>query len=832
MQTVSRLIEQFTPTHYNLSLTLEREQRTFSGIVTIEGTSTGNDIMLHAKGLSIAAVTVDGRRATYIEEENDQLRISGEFNTGEHIVTVTFSGTISDPMHGLYPCYFEHDGIQKELLATQFESHHAREVFPCVDEPEAKSTFDVTLTTEAGVTVLGNMPVKRQNEENGKLVTSFETTPRMSSYLLAWVVGDLHKKTASTKDGVEVNVWATPAQPAAGLDFALETAVKTIEFFEDYFDTPYPLPKSDHVALPDFSSGAMENWGLITYREVALLADPATTGISTKRYVAKVVAHELSHQWFGNLVTMKWWNNLWLNESFANMMEYVAVDALYPEWDIWLEFSAQESIMALRRDAIDGVQSVQVEVNHPDEINSLFDGAIVYAKGGRLLRMLQHYIGQEAFQAGLKSYFAKYAYKNTEGDDLWHELGTASGKDIISLMNAWISQPGYPVVTVKEDGLSQEQFFIGPHEPSTCLWPIPLNGTSDDLPALLEIASIDASVSPLERLNIGDTAHFITQYAPVFIDSILAKLRNNELTPVDRLQFLHEQTLLVRGGYKPSAELLPLLAAYKDETNDDVWDIISLALGELKKFVEDDEASEKALRTLAGRLAEQQFERLGWETKANEPETDTKLRSTIIGMMAYSERDDIIQKARQLYDSSELQNLDPELRPLILSVVVRHFDDARITEPLLETYKTTQNSELQNDICAGLTSTKNTAFISQLLDAMKNSKIIRSQDVFRWFVYLIRNRYGRDLAWQWVQDNWEWVEQTFGGDKSYDDFPRYAASGLMNRRQLEEYKSFFTPKMSIPALSRVIALGIVEIEGRVELIERDGAAVRSALIEL
>ncbi len=201
-------------------------------------------------------------------------------------------------------------------------------------------------------------------------------------------------------------------------------------------------------------------------------------------------------------------------------------------------------------------------------------------------------------------------------------------------------------------------------------------------------------------------------------------------------------------------------------------------------------------------------------------------------MMAYSERDDIIQKARQLYDSSELQNLDPELRPLILSVVVRHFDDARITEPLLETYKTTQNSELQNDICAGLTSTKNTAFISQLLDAMKNSKIIRSQDVFRWFVYLIRNRYGRDLAWQWVQDNWEWVEQTFGGDKSYDDFPRYAASGLMNRRQLEEYKSFFTPKMSIPALSRVIALGIVEIEGRVELIERDGAAVRSALIEL
>ncbi|HEU5122274.1 MAG TPA: M1 family metallopeptidase, partial [Candidatus Saccharimonadales bacterium] len=468
MQNVARLINYFVPDNYNLSLQLDRPNRRFNGVVAIHGTSAPdtNKLMLHAKDLIIESVVFDGKMAEF-ELDGDELTISHpDIHQGKHIVTVSFNGIITDAMHGLYPCYFEHNGEKKELLATQFESHHAREVFPCIDEPEAKATFDVTLATEPGIVVLGNMPAKQQKLEEDHLVTSFQTTPRMSTYLLAWVTGELHRKTATTESGVEVNVWATPAQHPDSLTFALEHAVRTIQFFNDYFGTPYPLPKSDHVALPDFTSGAMENWGLITYREVALLADPQTTGISTKQYVALVVAHELSHQWFGNLVTMKWWNNLWLNESFATLMEYIAVDALHPEWNMWLEFSTMESILALRRDSIDGVQSVQVDVHHPDEIGTLFDGAIVYAKGARLLRMLQHYIGHKDFQAGLKAYFASFAYQNTEGSDLWNTLAAASGKNIADFMNAWISQPGYPVVEVEahanEVTLSQKQFFIGP----------------------------------------------------------------------------------------------------------------------------------------------------------------------------------------------------------------------------------------------------------------------------------------------------------------------------------------------------------------------------------
>ena len=833
MQTVPRLIEQFTPTHYDLSLVLEREQRTFSGTVVIKGVVTNDTISLHSKDLTISSVTVDGKAAQHLAGENDELSITqDDLKPGAHIVVIGFSGTITDAMHGLYPSTYEHEGVKKELLATQFESHHAREVFPCVDEPEAKATYDLTLTTETGITVLGNMPVQWQREEDGKLVTRFETSPRMSSYLLAWVTGELHRRTATTTNGVEVIVWATPVQSPESLDFALDIAKRTIEFFDEYFDTPYPLPKSDHVALPDFSSGAMENWGLITYREIALLADPKTTSISSKRYIATVVAHELSHQWFGNLVTMKWWNNLWLNESFATLMEYIAVDALHPEWDIWLDFASHESIMALRRDAIDGVQSVQIDVNHPDEISTLFDGAIVYAKGARLLRMLQQYIGTEAFQAGLKSYFTRFAYANTEGNDLWDELTAASGKDITEFMNTWISQPGYPVVHVTEKGLTQEQFFVGPHESSKKLWPIPLNASDGDIPALLKTAELDISLADDERLNIGDTAHFITHYEPVHLARLIDQIANGVRSPLDRLQLLHEQTMLARGGIMNSAQLIPLLNVYKDETSDSVWDIIGLALSELKKFVEDDPEVEKKLRKFAGTLATNEYERLGWEQKDGEPETDTKLRSTILGMVIYAENPDAIAKAKELFKSHHLIDIDPELRTLVISTVVRHELVSGIVTKLLEQYKTTQSAELQQDIAYGITSTKDTIVIDLLLKQLTDSSVVRTQDVARWFVYLIRGRESRAQAWQWVRDNWAWVEQTFGGDKSFDDYPRYAASGLMTREQFEEYKTFFNPLMNIPALKRVIAIGISEIEGRVELIERDSDAVRSALSEL
>lgn len=843
MQIVPRLINQFVPASYKLSLSLNRPDRIFDGIVTIVGAiqPDSNNITLHCKDLDIKSIVFDGKAAEFSFSDNDALIIShSDMMPGEHILVIDFGGKITDSMHGMYPCYFEHNGIKKELLATQFESHHAREVFPCVDEPEAKATFDLTLTSETNVAVLGNMPIKRQSVEDNHLVTTFETTPRMSTYLLAWVIGELHKKSATTKSGVEVNVWATPAQPSDNLDFALDIATRSIDFFDEYFGTAYPLSKCDHVALPDFGSGAMENWGLITYREIALLADPSTTSIANKHYVATVIAHELSHQWFGNLVTMKWWNDLWLNESFASLVEYTAVDAIEPNWNVWLDFASYESIVALRRDSLEGVQSVQTDVNHPDEINTLFDGAIVYAKGARLLKMLQRYIGDETFQAGMKEYFKIFAYKNTTASDLWTLLNTESKKviDISTFMSTWIEQPGFPVLHVSRIGdqvsLSQERLSSRSSEKSDSLWPITLNSNYLEMPEIFDVRSQNINVNsntPL-RFNIGSDAHFITHYSHDLLDQLITQLKAGELSIIDRLQLLNEQIILANTGIISSEDLIPLLGAYKHETTEAVWDIICMTIGELKKFVEDNKDAEIKLRLLTKSIASEQYERLGWTPKLNEPETDTKLRSVIIGLMLYSEDQTVIDTMIKLYTSKQLEELDPELRGLILTTVVRHIGSNELIGSLLKTYETTTSCELQQDISSGLTSTRDSKVVDLLLSKMKDTSVIRTQDTARWIAYLIRNKYGRQQTWQWMCDNWNWINSTFGGDKSYDDYPRYAATALSTRKQLNEFREFFTPLLSDPALTRVINIGINEINDRVDLIEHDGQSVRDALLNL
>ena len=830
---MDRLFSQFIPEHYEIQWDLRRARakRQISGTAKITGLQVvDGTIRLHAKDLSVARVLVNQQEIDEFFTENDELIIP---HPGANRVTISinFSLKLTDSMHGIYPCYFTLDVKRQELYATQFESHHAREAFPCIDEPEAKATFDISLVSDEPV-LLGNMPISAQNDS----VTTFATTPRMSTYLVAFVAGDLQRATTKTKNGVEVNVYATKAQPANSLTWALDHAARTIEFFDEYFGVPYPLPKSDHVALPDFSSGAMENWGLVTYREVALLADPNTSGISSKQYIATVVAHELSHQWFGNLVTMKWWNNLWLNESFATLMEYLATDALHPEWKQWSEFASNEGVSALRRDAIDGVQPVQVDVSNPAEISALFDGAIVYAKGGRLLRMLQTWIGDDAFRRGLTDYFTKFQYDNTSGDDLWDRFAHASGKDVRTLMNTWISQPGYPVVfATLADGqltLRQERFFVGPHQQSTQVWPIPLNANNPELPNILTESTFTTAYASRDLLliNAENTGHFITLYDDTLRAQITRAILAGELSPSVRAQYLNEQLLLARGGYLPSSALVDLLSAYQNEADQKVWEIISLTIAELKKFVDQDIAAEQMLRSFVGRLARPQFERLGWEPLANETEHDTKLRTIIIGCMLYSEDIETVRRAHELYETSPIEQLNPELRPLILSAVVRHDKEPRhIIDNLIKYYKNTPSADIRSDITTGVTATRDIDQIKRLIKLLTDMHTIRSQDTVYWFVDLLRNRYGREQTWRWLRDNWKWIEKTFASDKSHDYFPRYAASLLMTRAQLEEYKTFFMPLRSDNSLTRAIDMGILDLEGKLEIIERDAPGVIAAL---
>ncbi|HGK0787120.1 TPA: M1 family metallopeptidase, partial [Streptococcus pneumoniae] len=435
MQAVEHFIKQFVPEHYDLFLDLSRETKTFSGKVTITGQAQSDRISLHQKDLEITSVEVAGQARPFtVDHDNEALHIELA-EAGQVELVLAFSGKITDNMTGIYPSYYTVDGVKKEVLSTQFESHFAREAFPCVDEPEAKATFDLSLRFDQaeGELALSNMPEIDVENRKETGIWKFETTPRMSSYLLAFVAGDLQGVTAKTKNGTLVGVYSTKAHPLSNLDFSLDIAVRSIEFYEDYYGVKYPIPQSLHIALPDFSAGAMENWGLVTYREVYLVVDENST-FASRQQVALVVAHELAHQWFGNLVTMKWWDDLWLNESFANMMEYVCVDTIEPSWNIFEDFQTGGVPLALERDATDGVQSVHVEVKHPDEINTLFDGAIVYAKGSRLMHMLRRWLGDADFAKGLHAYFEKHQYSNTIGSDLWDALGQASGRDVAAFM--------------------------------------------------------------------------------------------------------------------------------------------------------------------------------------------------------------------------------------------------------------------------------------------------------------------------------------------------------------------------------------------------------------
>jgi len=833
MTKVPRLLDTFTPNHYNLTLDLTRaEEKEFSGTVIISGDSTSESILLHSKGLIIQSATIDNQPADVSFGEFDELRLSQpNLKNENHTIHIIFSGNITDAMHGLYPCYFTHDGIKKQLFATQFESHHAREVFPCVDEPAAKAEYDLTLITRPEITVLGNMPVKFQKENGDSLTTTFEKTPRMSSYLLAFVIGELHKKSARTKSGVEVSIWAIPAQNENTLDFALDIATRSIDFYDEYFGVKYPLPKSDHVALLDFSSGAMENWGLITYRESCLLADPELTPESSRRFIATVIAHELSHQWFGNLVTMNWWNDLWLNESFANMMEYVAIDALHPEWRMWEDFATNEVTAALRRDSLDGVQSVQADVNHPDEISTLFDPAIVYAKGGRLLVMVRKLIGEEAFRAGLKSYFEKFAYKNTVGNDLWQELELASGQPIVNLMNTWISQPGLPVVSVSNSHdtaiLSQERFFIGEHQPSDALWPIPLFANQPLDVKILNQKETTVSIEKPLQLNCGLSAHFVTKYDESSREYLLKNI--TELPTLDKICILQDVTILARAGFENSASLLPLALSLKTETNEKVFGMAAGALTELRKFVDDNDAARDSLKKISGEFAHATFKELDWDEKAGESDDDRERRTTALSLMIYSEDKEVLNEAKTRFDSNKLEDLPTEIRALIISANVRHFETTEMIDNLFAAYKNTPSNDLQNDIAIGLTSTKNPETAEKILANIKDSNIIRPQDASRWFVYLIRTRESRQIAWNWLKENWAWVEEKFGDDKSYDDFIRYAATALLTTDELDDFRQFFEPMENIPALTRTIKLGITEIKARTELIEQDKADVLSAL---
>jgi len=842
MQAVKHFIETFVPEHYDLFLDLNRADKSFSGKVTITGEAKTSKISLHQKDLTVEAVEVAGQARPFtLDKDNEALYIELEA-AGPVLVTITYTGKITDNMTGIYPSYYTVDGVKKEIISTQFESHFAREAFPSVDEPEAKATFDLALKFDQaeGELALSNMPEIDVENRKATGVWKFETTPRMSSYLLAFAAGDMQGITAKTKNGTLVGVYATKAHPESNLEFALDIAVRCIEFYEEYYGVKYPIPQSLHVALPDFSAGAMENWGLVTYREIYLLVDENSTALS-RQTVALVVAHELAHQWFGNLVTMKWWDDLWLNESFANMMEYVSVDAIEPSWKIFEDFQTSGAPYALKRDATDGVQSVHVEVKHPDEINTLFDGAIVYAKGSRLMHMLRRWLGDDAFRKGLGAYFEKHQYGNTIGRDLWDALSQSSGRDVAAFMDAWLEQPGYPVVTAKVENdcliLTQKQFFIGEHEDKGRLWPVPLNSNWQGLPDTLtterlEIPNYAALAAQNEgalRLNTENTAHYITDYQGELLDALLNNL--SSLDNISKLQIVQERRLLAESGKISYADLLPVISKLANETSYMVVSAVSQVLEGLNRFVDEDSQTEEDYKALLKILSQSNFDRLGFEKQEGESDEDEMVRQLIVGNMIKADDETAKAQASQIFDNyrDNLEKLPAAIRLQVLVNQIKHHESKELTKLYLDLYVASNDGSFKNALSTALSYTKNKETLNELLATWKDKFTVKPQDLSAWYARFLSRDFTQEAVWTWARENWDWIKAALGGDMSFDSFVISPAVVFKTEKRLAEYKSFFEPQLNDMAISRNISMGIKEIAARVELVKREKEAVEKAI---
>lgn len=843
METVEQFIEKFIPENYNIFLDINRSEKTFVGNVAIAGEALDNHISLHQKNLRIDSVKLDNQELSYrLDDANEALHIDLP-ETGTMTLILEFAGKITDNMTGIYPSYYTVEGRKKEVISTQFESHFAREAFPSIDEPEAKATFDLSIKfdQEENEIVLSNMPEINQDLRKETGVWTFKTTPRMSSYLLAFAIGDLRGKTAKTQNGTEVGIFSTKAHPLTSLDFSLDIAVRIIEFYESYYGVKYPIPLSYHVALPDFSAGAMENWGLVTYREVYLLVDENSTALS-RQQVALVVAHELAHQWFGNLVTMKWWDDLWLNESFANMMEYVSLDAIEPNWNIFEDFQTTGVPLALQRDATDGVQSVHVTVNHPDEINTLFDPAIVYAKGSRLMHMLRRWLGDKDFASGLNRYFETFQYGNTVGRDLWKALSDASGKNVANFMDAWLEQPGYPVVTacVENDTLilTQKQFFIGEHEDKGRIWQIPLNSNWEGIPDLLtterleipnfsQLATVNKSAF---RLNTENTAHYITNYEGILLDDVMANL--HDLDKTSKLQLIQDRRLLAESGQISYAELIPLLLKLKDETSHMVVTAMVQVTNGLSKFIDEGTVAEEDFKALIEAIHAYNFERLGFEKISGESDEDEFVRQSVLNAMIYAENTIAVDKAKIIFEEykEDIESIPASIRLYILINQIRQFESEDLVKLYLDTYVKTNNGVFRRQLAQALSYTRDAKNLQYLLDGLKDKDIVKPQDLaMSWYHPLLSRNFTQEVTWTWARENWEWIKATLGGDMSFDKLVIYPANIFKTEKRLEEYKAFFEPQLNDLSISRNIMMGIKEISARINLISREKELVEETL---
>jgi aminopeptidase N len=822
-----RLPQTVRPEHYALTLTPDLKAATFAGIesIDLDLAEPTASITLNAAEIAFQSVTVTAagktQKATVsLDNNKDQATFTfpDKLPAGKATLSIVYTGILNNELRGFYLS----KTARRNYAVTQFEATDARRAFPSFDEPAFKATYDISLIVDSGDTAISNTPIEADTPgpAAGKHTLKFATTPKMSTYLVAFLVGDF-QCTAGEQDGVTIRVCSTPDKVAL-TSYGVDIAKYVLHYYDTYFGIPYPLKKLDLIALPDFEAGAMENFGAITYRETALLIDPKTASVGAKKEVALVIAHEMAHQWFGDLVTMQWWDNLWLNEGFATWMENKPVAALHPEWNIDQAVAGGVD-STLNLDAQPTTRAIRAKAETPDEINQMFDG-IAYGKASDVLLTVENYLGPETFRKGVHNYLAAHRYANATAEDFWNAQTAASHKPVDKIMESLVAQPGAPILTFGEPAngsvsVSQKRFFLSPSiQPDPAQkWTLPVcfkvktgQGCQVLTPA---DSALQAPASGLFFANAGGTGYYYSAYTPREYAALVTGVETS-LAPTERIRLIGDEWAQLRANKATVGDYLCLVAAVKADPGAEVVGNALAGVNTIFERVAATPDEKSALSAWIRRSFAPEFAKLGAPSE-NDSANARELRSQLFGVLGYYGKDPaVLAQASQIAQKylSDPASVDATLGQTALSIAARN-GDADLFDKLQKVAETSTNPEFQEGALRLLAEFEDPALVQRSLDYAVSGKV-RNQDAAIQFAIALQIPATRDLAWKYIQSHWEKVQAQLTTEMGAVLVG--STSGFCSVASRDEVKSFFSAH-KVPASELPLKHALERIDGCIEL---------------
>jgi len=832
-----RLPTGIRPASYEAHLALDPTARRFSGSATIVLAldSATSEVVLHAVDLDVtqASCRFGGREVaaeTKVAPAESQvlvLALAGTVGPGEAELHLAWTGAYSTGLRGLYAA--------GPLSVTQFEATDARRVFPCFDEPSFKAPWSLTLTVPAGEVVLSNGVPEDETIADDRRTVRFARTPPLPTYLVALACGPLQGSAERRIGPVPARTWSVPEKIHL-TGFAQEVAAAALPRLEEYFGLPYAFGKLDQVAVPDFEAGAMENAGLVTYRESALLLDEATASLPIQKRVAEVITHELAHQWFGNLVTMAWWDDLWLNEAFATWMAFKVVDAWRPEWRVWLEFDVGRA-SAQYLDSLVSTHPIRAEVRNADEADESFD-LITYEKGGAVLRMIEAWLGEEVFREGIRLYMRRHRTANATADDLWRALAEASRQPILAMANAWVRTPGHPLVSVDRNGrkvtLKQRRFYSEPGLEGEGQWPVPIVLRFEDDAGIREQRTLlEGAEATVDLEGDGEVRWLVANrdatgfYRVAYSDVGLAALGAHvaRLSAAERIALLADEWALLRRGEREAAAFLDLCARFGAEHDPAVLDALQGRLSSLELYHVSDEDRPR-FRAWVRALLGHQMPEVGWEAPAGESGEGRLRRAAVVGTLGLVARDPaVVAEATRRLESflgGEATALDPDLHAAAVTMAARAGDAARF-EQLRGAAATEKDPAYKRRYLMALAAFEDDALAARAT-AMALDPEVPLQELSFFVATLLVNPAARDGAWALMREHWDDFLARAKGAPAILRRIVEAIGALPERHHLEEARGFLETH-PVESARQAIARTLERMAQDVALRERLGPEI-------